>query len=491
MLANTLVAWTCPGPAAPMRPLWFVLIALLALLALARGAPTRTYANCRVIFTSPLYRFYWEVNGASVSIAMDVAANRWVGFGVGASYSMVNMDAQIGWLADDGTTEVLRDAWATGNGAITADAQSDNTNVAVQYVGGVLTVEFERPLNTGESTQDNVLLSTGPQRLLFAYSSSTSLGAPGATAFPPGAHLGYESIANFDMSVASSCPAPPPSASPPPTPGPPPLPDYDSCLSLDAHTAFYFCWRTLTAGASRLEAMFEAVFLSDGYVAMGVASGPGAGMNDGDYFLAYFDSAGLPVLRDMNGDGTYAPSDDAVYSLTLRQMTRENGTLRVYFARDLDTGDADDNVMAGAGPTPMLWAHASNSNPTNLQYHNARGQFNVDLSIQVNQRPRPPPPLASAPPTSPSPKSDARTRIIIGATVGGAGAIALVSLVAYVAWRRALATRKLTKPARGMPSPDASAASADTSAAEEDSLRSSLATPSRESSRSSLHALSS
>ena len=52
----------------------------------------------------PLYTLHWNFSVAeeTITFAVNVATNGWVGFGISPNGGMVNSDVVVGWVNDDG-----------------------------------------------------------------------------------------------------------------------------------------------------------------------------------------------------------------------------------------------------------------------------------------------------------------------------------------------------------------------------------------------------
>ena len=53
---------------------------------------------------NPLYTLYWNFSSAeeTITFAVNVSTNGWVGFGISPNGGMTNSDVVIGWVNDDG-----------------------------------------------------------------------------------------------------------------------------------------------------------------------------------------------------------------------------------------------------------------------------------------------------------------------------------------------------------------------------------------------------
>ncbi|KNC46471.1 uncharacterized protein AMSG_12462 [Thecamonas trahens ATCC 50062] len=362
---------------------------VVAILAIASGTPTRTYSSCRVVTeigASYNYRLYWDtLTGASTSIkmAMEAEVDGWVGFGVGGSPLMSGIDTQVGMMTGGGA---VVDGMSSGSVRPTADGTNDNTAVAVKNVGGVLTAEFDRVLNTGDGN-DNVWLATGINSVVVAVGT-------GGTPTTTGSYGGHAARARFnlDFSVASSCPAPP---SPPPPP-PPALLDGLSCAVVGTQGMRVY-WQPIT-GSDTAVTLGMSFPTATGWLGFGFV--PGAtSMANGDFAFGYLDGTNQMVLDTYRGAGSGVVSIDSTNDYTGVTVENSGGLLQAKFTRNLVTGDGQDRDIV-AGNNLVAWAFNSDTNPSNPpvdgDYHTARGTTTLNFTATAVCPPPPPPPPPAA-----------------------------------------------------------------------------------------------
>ena len=122
-------------------------------------------------------------------LAMRLSAETegWVGVGFSQDRSMARSDMVIGAAASDGSFAYAHDRFATARSEPAIDGRQDIDVLSVTHDGGVTTVEFQRPLTTGD--RDDFDLASGSYFMLYAWGgSATSSGRIGqhARGYTPG-----------------------------------------------------------------------------------------------------------------------------------------------------------------------------------------------------------------------------------------------------------------------------------------------------------------
>jgi len=119
----------------------------------------------------------WQVRGESLYIRISAPTAGWVAVGFEPSRMMKDADIYIGYVASDGTA-VLEDHFAdklTGHQADTAlGGRSDVSRVSGTEQGGVTTLEFLRPLNSGDS-RDKALVPGQEYTMITAFGTRDNL----------------------------------------------------------------------------------------------------------------------------------------------------------------------------------------------------------------------------------------------------------------------------------------------------------------------------
>jgi len=119
----------------------------------------------------------WQVRGESLYIRISAPTTGWVAVGFEPSRMMKDADIYIGYVGSDGTA-VLEDHFAdklTGHKADTAlGGKSDTSQVSGTEQGGVTTLEFLRPLNSGDSL-DKALVPGQEYTMITAFGTRDNL----------------------------------------------------------------------------------------------------------------------------------------------------------------------------------------------------------------------------------------------------------------------------------------------------------------------------
>lgn len=115
----------------------------------------------------PTFDIYYSTDTTTIYMALVGVATGYVSVGFGSPI-MQNSDIIIGYF--DGATNI-RDTWAPGY-SLTTDASQDIISSAAGETAGVTTLEFSRLLNTGDTTEDNVITIGVATDILWGYSAN-------------------------------------------------------------------------------------------------------------------------------------------------------------------------------------------------------------------------------------------------------------------------------------------------------------------------------
>lgn len=197
----------------------FLLFSLSCVSIYVHAAPPGNYTNCQPI--GPMF-LSWEIVGPNIRLALEgrVGLYGWVAIGISPSGTMGGVggaDFMVGYVAMDGSTR-LRDMWRasqTGNGEPMDDTNAtDISNVAIQVIGGYLTVQFQRPL-AADNIEDQSFLTTGTTPMIWALNSDGGAPETALAQFSQHTDKGMLDVA-FNVAGNPVCTYPPPAPPPPP-----------------------------------------------------------------------------------------------------------------------------------------------------------------------------------------------------------------------------------------------------------------------------------
>ena len=119
------------------------------------------------------YEIRWMADGEYAYFGIRARTIGWVAVGFNPSSGMKDADMIFGMVQDSGIT--IADQFSTGTfGPHNSDIELGGTNDIFESggneEGGFTTIEFARPLNTGDSYDSE--LSHGPIDIIWAYGSS-------------------------------------------------------------------------------------------------------------------------------------------------------------------------------------------------------------------------------------------------------------------------------------------------------------------------------
>ncbi len=114
--------------------------------------------------------FSWKVDGKDLKVKMSAKTTGWVGIGFNPSSQMKDADYVIGYVK--GGKAQITDDFGNGERTHKADDKLGGSNNATlvggDEKGGVTTIEFSIPLNSGDKT-DSVIDPAGETTVLLAY----------------------------------------------------------------------------------------------------------------------------------------------------------------------------------------------------------------------------------------------------------------------------------------------------------------------------------
>jgi hypothetical protein len=131
-------------------------------------------------FGGGAYRIYWTVEGSDIFIAIEGDTGGWIALGLEPSRQMKDADMMIGWVTGGNQATVV-DAYSTGiTGPHPPDVDLGGTSDIATYAGsekaGVTTIEYRRPLSTGDA-RDQVIPAAGAVSIIWAIGPSDSFNA--------------------------------------------------------------------------------------------------------------------------------------------------------------------------------------------------------------------------------------------------------------------------------------------------------------------------
>lgn len=284
---------------------------------------------------------------AHLHCLLSASTSGWVAVGFDPSSIMQDANFIIGYV--DGGIGEIRDDWGTGATSHASDVSlggsSDVTLLTAAESGGVTTLEFTIPMNSGDA-YDKVLSIGSSYSCILAQGSSDS-------------YTSYHSAAGFATIVPDSTTTGGggSSADPAVTSGPDIALDTDvtgfTTVMVDDFT---FSWKVVT---DSLRCMLTAP--TTGWLAVGFD--PTDDMLNANFIIGYT-IADSTWVRDDFGVTTTAHSAD--YGLggtnnVSRVFGREsNGFTEIRFTIPLNSGDSYDRVIVPGTSYEVLFAHGSN-----------------------------------------------------------------------------------------------------------------------------------
>ena len=120
--------------------------------------------------------FWWEAQDGNLYVKLSAPTTGWVAVGIEPTRIMKDADMYIGYV--NGSEVVLEDQFADKLTMHHSDVSLGGKSNIISFSGkeenGVTTIEFTRPLNTGDSF-DKVLVPGNEYNLIFAYGTRDNL----------------------------------------------------------------------------------------------------------------------------------------------------------------------------------------------------------------------------------------------------------------------------------------------------------------------------
>eukprot|EP00357_Protocruzia_adherens_P031556 CAMPEP_0115041448 /NCGR_PEP_ID=MMETSP0216-20121206/45527_1 /TAXON_ID=223996 /ORGANISM="Protocruzia adherens, Strain Boccale" /LENGTH=1350 /DNA_ID=CAMNT_0002423075 /DNA_START=139 /DNA_END=4191 /DNA_ORIENTATION=+ len=263
----------------------------------------------------------------------DSSGVAWVGVGFGGN-TMTDTDMVLGNM--NGSTAEATDSWSTGHGAPGADTTANISNITGNKTGDVLTISFDRPLDTNDSTQDYVIPLDTQFDVVWAYgntvnSKHSTFGSAQITVATPAA-ISAVSDSGFTLSYT--------------------VKSDNTEISWNV-TAPTTGWLSLAFGSSGLDIIY-------GYV-----------------------NGGTTTVKDANL-GSPNPVDDTTQNFVGTPTGSESGgNTTISFVRAIDTGDATDDVVLSLNQDFVITYRYSSDNSDTVDYTNASTK-KVNFKIHSN-----------------------------------------------------------------------------------------------------------
>ncbi len=128
------------------------------------------YSDRILIDGASNFYLHYSLNGSTIYFAMEAMKLGYLAIGFGYVSKMDQSDIYIGYV--DGTGGHMSDNWGTG----TISHVQDGTDNILSYAGSEnatsTILEFSRALDTGDSTEDNVIALESTVNLIWAYSDT-------------------------------------------------------------------------------------------------------------------------------------------------------------------------------------------------------------------------------------------------------------------------------------------------------------------------------
>lgn len=118
------------------------------------------------------FRLHWSLQGDAITIAISADTEGWVAVGTGPGPIMADADMMFGWVDADGTA-FMRDSYSIDTyGPHPTDEELGGRMDITAYAGtekdGVTTLEFSRPMRTGDE-YDRDFPSEGTLPIIWAF----------------------------------------------------------------------------------------------------------------------------------------------------------------------------------------------------------------------------------------------------------------------------------------------------------------------------------
>eukprot|EP00357_Protocruzia_adherens_P031629 CAMPEP_0115046616 /NCGR_PEP_ID=MMETSP0216-20121206/48843_1 /TAXON_ID=223996 /ORGANISM="Protocruzia adherens, Strain Boccale" /LENGTH=1396 /DNA_ID=CAMNT_0002429707 /DNA_START=26 /DNA_END=4216 /DNA_ORIENTATION=- len=313
-----------------MRTRSLILVFVLAIIGQIRPiAATVQVANTNG------YTLSYELNPDRTRVTWTITAESsgvtWAGVGFGGN-NMLNIDMVLGHL--NGSNIEAMDAWSTGWIFPTEDDTTNISNVTGNKTGDVLTVSFERALDTGDSSQDYVIPLDTQFDIIWAYGNT------------------YGSIHSTrgTTSITVATPA--------------------SAISDNGFTLDY------TIKSDNTEITWNVIAPTTGWLSLA--------FGDSGSDIVYGSVSGATVTVMDAKAGSPNPVDDTTQNIVGTPTGSESGgNTTISFVRMVDTGDATDDMVIPLDMTFKLTYMYSSNNSDTVDYSNAT-TGNVNFRIHSN-----------------------------------------------------------------------------------------------------------
>jgi len=318
----------------------------------------------------------WVVMGDSIRFTMKAKALGYVGIGWTAETGKghVASDMIVGWV--EGSKTTLLDTYSAKNKIKpSSDPTQDVTLVSGTEANGYTTIQFDRKLKTGDTTND-VEITASNFLFQYAYHSTD-------TYLASDTHDGFgTAIVNFlsDGPVVTkpvmSTPAPagaPTAAASAAMPG----------VFVSTDSNFRMKWRV---DATKI--YFELECGTLGYCGVGWgADTKAAGHLDSDMYVAWVDSTGTAKMLDTWSTKKTVPTTDPTQDFEELKALEDGGVTSIQFARLLDTGDTENDLAIRDAPVLVQWCVHSDDDFEGGAVHDYFGKAIINFlsmsSIQV------------------------------------------------------------------------------------------------------------
>eukprot|EP01125_Pyxidicula_operculata_P010866 TRINITY_DN356_c3_g1_i2.p1 TRINITY_DN356_c3_g1~~TRINITY_DN356_c3_g1_i2.p1 ORF type:complete len:1503 (-),score=415.33 TRINITY_DN356_c3_g1_i2:457-4965(-) len=267
----------------------------------------------------------------------EVATEGWIAIGWGPSDNgMKNGDCVI--LTREDGIYTIGDYYTTDYAKPKLDKIQNIVGFDMGYKDGKTFMEFERPLDSGDSRQDRPI-DKGPMRFIWAYGKTLD-------------HLSYHAERGNPLIVFYGAPV-----------------HWDGMQEFDRHRARLW-WKV---EGSMIRMRFEAK--TPGYVAIGIEPEDFQGMLNTD-MLIMTRVDGEYTIQDYFSVGYSTPVLDTTQDVLQITAGHRDGWSFMEFVRPLDTKDKSDKVIT-KGPTRIVWAYGRDLEK--LQKHSRAG--NADITF--------------------------------------------------------------------------------------------------------------
>ena len=271
------------------------------------------------------YRAEWGLTGdGQLAMRLSAETTGWVGIGFSQNRLMPSSDIVLGAATADGSIAFIEDRFAFARAEPRVDIQQDIEMLSATHDSGLTTIEFLRPLSTGD-VRDDFDLAAGEYFLLYAWGGTVSdTGRLGQHARA----TRVVSTTRFDLSASGVIPNFPPLATP------------------------------LQAGDSDQDFDFDQLDLVQVQIAAKYLTGQTATWGEGDWNGAPGGSAGAPPTGDgqFNQFDVIAAQQAGVYltgPYAAIQPAGQRGDDQTSIIYDPNTGELAVDAPAGAELTSI------------------------------------------------------------------------------------------------------------------------------------------